>query len=258
MTGAVFPSRLPRDPPPPGPPGRTATRWTDPRIAAAYAERDDAFDRAVVWPALADVVRPREPARASGRPDGFVLDLGCGLGGFAHRLANDEWVRAYAVDASPAMHRLGATRFRDAWIVRTAPDRRGRLPIRTGHCTAAVAHLLLCHLPHPCYVIGVMSEARRVIRAGAPLAVVEPGFYGVPAGGAHWGEPGEEPGDGEPFTAYYRLRSGGTLATTAWRHSPATLARCLAAAGFALREIAPLRAAQAGVSPLLLWRAHAS
>jgi SAM-dependent methyltransferase len=247
---------MPRDLRPDGPDGGPAARWTDPRLAAAYAERDDGFDRTTVWPALARIVRPVLPLRASGRPDGSVLDLGCGLGAFAHRLANDEWTRTYAVDTSPAMHRIGAQRFRDAWIVRTAPDRRGRLPIRPGHCTAAVAHLLLTHLAHPCLIIGVLAEARRVMRAGSPLALVEPYEYGVEAGAVRWGEPGTDPGEAEPFFGYYRLRDGTWLPTAAWRHSPQTIARCLAAAGFAVEEISPLSAA--GSSPLLLWRARAA
>jgi SAM-dependent methyltransferase len=253
----VFPSRLPRDLPPPGPDGRPSTRWTDPRLAAAYAERDDSFDQAVVWPALTEVVRPQQPRRASGRPDGSVLDLGCGLGGFAHRLANEEWTRTYAVDTSPAMHRIGSARFRDAWIIRTAPDSRGRLPIRVGHCTAAVAHLLMTHLAHPCFITGALSEARRVMRTGAPLALVEPGSYGRCDGPVQWGEPGQDPAEAEPFFAYYRLRTGARLAATAWRHSPATIAGCLAAADFAVEEIRPLGPGIVGISPLLLWRARA-
>jgi SAM-dependent methyltransferase len=225
----THPSRLPRDPPPPGPDGRPATRWTDPRVATAYANRDDDVERLVVWPALADAVRPGEPRRVSGRPDGMVLELGCGLGGLAQRLAEEHWLRVYAVDVSPTMHRLGAARFRDAWIVRTLPDRRGRLPLRRAQCTAAVVQRMLLHLVHPCVVTGLLTDARRVLRPGAPIAIVEADTRAAYA-------------DGELYVEHYRLRDGTTLGTTAWRHSPATIASCLASAGFAIEEIRPLPA----------------
>src|SRR5579875_3547501 len=68
----VYPSRLPRDPVPTGYDGLPAARWRDPRIAAAYADRDDALERAVVWPELAEAVRPAQQRRGPGRPDGVV------------------------------------------------------------------------------------------------------------------------------------------------------------------------------------------
>jgi SAM-dependent methyltransferase len=257
------PSRLPRDPPPQGPDERPSTRWTDPRTAAAYALRDPSFDRDVAWPALASAVCPPSPRRTPGRPDGEVLDLGCGLGGLGHRLANEHWMRVHAVDASPAMHRVGAERYRDAWLVRSLPDRRGRLQLRRGQCTAAIVQLLLVHLPHPCHVVGALTEARRVLRPGATLAGVEPGpgTYGGLAGAVQWGEPGDgrpSPGEGMPYVARYRLADGAVLPATAWHHSPAAIADCLRTAGFRLDEISPLpEPAGAGSAALWLFRATA-
>src|SRR6202011_924485 len=112
------PSRLPRDLAPLGTDGRPASRWTDRRVPAAYADRDDDAERRTVWPLLADAVRPAEPRRVSGRPDGVVLELGCGLGGLAQPLADEHWLRVYAVDSSPTMHRLGSARLPDAVGVR--------------------------------------------------------------------------------------------------------------------------------------------
>jgi SAM-dependent methyltransferase len=245
----AHPSRLPRDLAPLGPDGRPATRWTDPRVAAAYANRDDDAERRVVWPLLADAVRPAGPRRVSGRPDGVVLELGCGLGGLAQRLADKHWLRVYAVDSSPTMHRLGATRFRDAWVLRTLPDQRGRLPsLRRAQCTGAIVQRMLLHLAHPCLIIGSMTEARRVLRPGAPLAIVEADT-----------RTGQGPGaDGEAYVEHYRLRDGTMLPTTAWRHSPATIVSCLASAGFVVDEIHPLALpAETGAASLLLYLARA-
>lgn len=264
LLDAARPSRLPRDPDPLGADGRPATRWTDPRTAGAYALRDDTFDRAVAWPALVEAVVPREPRRVSGRPDGEVLDLGCGLGGIGHMLANEHWLRVHAVDISPTMHRLGAARYRDAWLVRSLPDRGGRLQLRRGQCTAAIIQLLLVHLSHPCLVVGALSEARRVLRPGSALAAIEPGpgTYGHEAGAVRWGELGHAdggaPAQGEPYVARYRLADGADLPVTAWRYSPDTLAECLRTAGFRLDEIRPLpKPPESGTAPLWLYRATA-
>ena len=258
---AARPSRLPRDPLPLGADGRPATRWTDPRTAAAYALRAGSYDRDVAWPALVAAVAPREPRRVSGRPDGEVLDLGCGLAGIGHILANEHWLRVHAVDVSPTMHRLGAERYRDAWLVRSLPDRGGRLQLRGGQCTAAIIQLLLVHLAHPCLVVGALSEARRVLRPGSVLAAIEPGpgTYGHTAGEVRWGEPdSDSPGDGSPYVARYLLADGADLPVTAWHYSPETLAECLHTAGFRLDEIRPLHAsAEDGSAPLWLYRATA-
>jgi len=256
---AARPSRLPRDPVPLGADGCPATRWTDPRTAAAYALRGGSYDRTVAWPALVAAVAPGEPRRVSGRPDGEVLDLGCGLAGIGHLLANEHWLRVHAVDISPTMHRLGAERYRDAWLVRSLPDRGGRLQLRRGQCTAAIIQLLLTHLSHPCLIVGALSEARRVLRPGSTLAAIEPGpgTYGHVAGEVQWGvSNSDSPEDGSPYVARYLLGDGTDLPVTAWHYSPDTLAECLHTAGFQLDEISPLYSPGEGKSaPLWLYRA---
>lgn len=253
LTPYAYPSRLPRERLPPGPDGRPATRWTDPRIVAAYARRDDSLDRIAVWPALADSLRTAHPRRTAGRPNGAVLDLGCGLGGFARYLVERNWVRVRAVDRSPAIHRLGEVLHRDAWIHRSLPRRDGSLALPPNECSGAACSLLLVHLPHACMITGMLSEARRVLQPGAPLAVAEP------AGLIGWRRNDPDVPFGAAYVARYPLLDGTHLSVTAWRHSPAGIAGCLASSGFALDEIVPLTPpGRAESGELMLYRAHAA
>ena len=180
------------------------------------------------------------------------VDVGAGGGDVTVALAEvvGRDGRVYAVDSSPTMHRLGATRFRDAWVLRTLPDQRGRLPsLRRAQCTGAIVQRMLLHLAHPCLIVGSMTEARRVLRPGAPLAIVEADTRTGQGSGA----------DGEPYVEHYRLRDGTTLPTTAWRHSPATIVSCLASAGFVVDEIHPLAVpAEADAASILLYLARAA
>jgi len=248
------------------------TRWTDPRVAGIYARRDESLDRSLLWPLLADLVRPAEPRRDTGTPDAEVLELGSGLGGLSHLLATTQWTRAYAVDLSPAVHRAGVQRYQDDWVKRILPSRSSwRFPLADELCTGAVSQFLLLHLRYPAEVIGVLSEARRVLRRGAPLVLLEPAGHGGPAGtvqwgGSRWGEPrqgsawaGPQPEEGQPFLAHYRLRGGATFSASAWHHTPAALAGCLRRCGFRLADITPLAVPGSHDTepPFHLWQAVA-
>ena len=242
-------------------------------MANAYARRDESLDRSLLWPLLAEQVQPVDGQRATGRPDAEILELGSGLGGLSHLLATTQWTRAHALDLSPAIHRAGVHRYSDDWVSRILPSRSSwRFPLNNQQCTGAVAQFLLLHLRHPAEVIGVLSEARRVLRAGSQLVLLEPGGHGGPAGtvqwgGPRWGEPaadapgrsGPAPEEGQAFLAHYRLRGGATFSASAWHHSPAALADCLRCCGFRVVEITPLAVPGAGTGepPFHLWRAIA-
>lgn len=242
-------------------------------MASAYARREESLDRSLLWPLLAEQLSPFDPQRATGRPDAEVLELGSGLGGLSHLLATTQWTRAYAMDLSPAIHRAGVHRYQDDWVERILPGRKSwRLPLNNQQCTGAVAQFLLLHLRHPAEIICVLSEARRVLRVGAPLILLEPAGPGGPAGtvqwgGPRWGEPAPDaPGrssprwaEGQGFLAHYRLRGGATFSAGAWHHSPAALADCLRRCGFRVVEITPLAVPETSNDQpsFHLWRAVA-
>lgn len=236
------------------------TRWTDPRLAAAYATRLDHLDRQAAWPALTTLLTDPHPRHGLGRPDATILELGSGPGHYARHLAEHHWTATYAVDISPAIHRHGAEHLRDAWIHRTLPQRDGSLPLRRCQCTAALAHLLFCHIRHPAHILALLTETRRVLRPRAPLAIVQPGEHGRDFQLLRYGDPGRPPDEPEPGTPYpidYTLTDGSRLRTTAYHHPPELLADLIDRAGFHLEAISPLPLPANGGSPFTLWSAYA-
>lgn len=240
-------------------PAPAPTRWTDPRLAEAYATRLDLLDRDAAWPALTPLLTAPEPRHGLGRPDATVLELGSGPGHHARHLADEHWTATYAVDISPAIHRYGAQHVRDAWIRRTIPHRDGTLPLRRCQCTAALAHLLICHIEQPAHILALLTEARRVLRPAANLVLVEPGELGRDFQLLRYGDPdaATTPRPGEPYPIDYTLPDATRLRTTAYRHTPQLLAELIARAGFHLDEIRPLPLPACGGAPFTLWLAHA-
>ena len=229
------------------------TRWTDPRLAAAYATRLDHLDRDAAWPQLTALLTNPAPRRGLGRPDATVLELGSGPGHYARYLAEHHWTATYAVDISPAIHRHGQQHVRDAWIHRTLLHRDGSLPLRRCQCTAALAHLLFCHIQRPAHILALLTEARRVLRPESPLAIVEPGEHGRDFQLLRYGHPDRTPG--APYPIDYTLADTTRLRTTAYHHPPELLAELIDRAGFHLDLISPLPAQ--GGTPFTLWTAHA-
>jgi SAM-dependent methyltransferase len=244
-------------------PELTPTRWTDPRVAAAYATRLDGLDRGTAWPRLTELLTVPVPHRGLGRPDATVLDLGSGPGHYARHLAEHHWTATYALDISPAVHRHGAQTVRDVWIHRIMPARDGSLPLRSCQCTGALAHLLICHVREPAHILALLTETRRVLRPGSPLALVEPGDHGHDFHTLRYGHHDRPPAalaPGEAFPVDYALADGTRLRTTAYHHPPNLLAALIERAGFSLlgrripeRLLAPAHAA----APFTFWTARA-
>ena len=236
------------------------TRWTDPVLATAYATRRDGLDRDTAWPHLTELLTSPRPRHGLGRPDSTILDLGSGPGHYAHHLAQHHWTATYAVDISPAAHRHGEHHLRDAWIHRVLPDRDGSLPLRRCQCTGALAHLLLCHISHSAHILALLTEAHRVLRPEAPLAIVEPGQHGHDFQTLSYGHPdrpAEELEFAEPYPVDYTLADGSRLRTTAYHHPPELLAELIDRAGFRLDDTSPQPLPAHGGTAFTLWTARA-
>jgi SAM-dependent methyltransferase len=98
-----------------------------------------------------------------------ILDLGCGPGHFAERLAN--WLpaaRITALDLDERMLALARQRLaQQATVIRAAAEQTG-LPAES--FDFVIARLLLQHAPDPLRVIG---EAQRILKPGGKLVITD-------------------------------------------------------------------------------------
>jgi SAM-dependent methyltransferase len=111
-----------------------------------------------------------EPALAAlASPDITALDLGCGTGANLARLA--PWVRrAIGVDREPAMLRAAAERLAHLPHVTLLEGPLESLPLDDATVDLALCTLVLHHVDDPAQAL---AEARRVLRPGGRLAVVD-------------------------------------------------------------------------------------
>jgi ubiquinone/menaquinone biosynthesis C-methylase UbiE len=170
----------------------------------ALTMRERAFRRALIAAVLA------------GAPPRFVLDMGCGTGSFAKRLAtSDRSVRVLGVDGDEAVLALArekCARFGER--VRFSSGLAGELPVESGSVDVVVASLLLHHLS-PGDKHEALREARRVLVPAGRLVI------------ADWGRPRD------PMThaGFLLLRLLDGFSNTA-DHAAGRLPSLLADAGF--------------------------
>jgi ubiquinone/menaquinone biosynthesis C-methylase UbiE len=184
--------------------GRTGlTALYDPLVALTMRER--AFRRALIAAVL-----------GGGRPR-VVLDMGCGTGSVASRLAEaDTQVQVLGVDGDEAVLALArekCARFGER--VRFTKGMAGALPMESASVDVAVASLLLHHLS-PGAKRQALAEARRVLAPAGRLVI------------ADWGRPQ----DPLAHAGFLMLRLLDGFANTA-DHAAGRLPSLLARAGFA-------------------------
>jgi SAM-dependent methyltransferase len=112
-----------------------------------YLEGTNAFDVAL------EAVRRADPGR--------VLEVGCGMGEFAERVARELGAEVVATDLSPRMVELTAGRGLDARLADVQD-----LPFEDCEFDCVVANWMLYHVPD---LDRALVELRRVLRAGGTL-----------------------------------------------------------------------------------------
>ena len=102
-------------------------------------------------------------------PASTVADLGCGTGQFAEAVAPFV-ARVIAVDESAAMLRAAKSRLRDADNIEVRQGTLEALPIDKRSVDVAVLSLVLPYVAQP---VPVLAEARRVLRPGGRLLIID-------------------------------------------------------------------------------------
>jgi SAM-dependent methyltransferase len=115
-----------------------------------FREGPDAFDVAF------DAVVDAEPRR--------VLEVGCGMGNFAERVARETSAEVVATDLSQRMVELARERGLDARVADVQA-----LPFADGEFDCAVANAMLYHVEDP---DRALAELARVLAAGGRLVAV--------------------------------------------------------------------------------------
>jgi 2-polyprenyl-3-methyl-5-hydroxy-6-metoxy-1,4-benzoquinol methylase len=115
-----------------------------------FREGPDAFDTAF------EAVAELEPRR--------VLEVGCGMGNFAERLARQTSAEVVATDLSPRMVELARERGLDARVADVQ-----ELPFDDGEFDCAVANAMLYHVED---LDRALSELARVLEPGGKLVAV--------------------------------------------------------------------------------------
>ena len=156
---------------------RTSNDMTDrDAVRDQYAREDNLETRRSVWQPAADGRDPVEIALAVARASAprRILEIGCGTGGFAARLADQHPDAALlATDQSPRFVELTAARGVEARVA-DATD----LPFEDDSFDLVAAMWMLYHVPD----LGLaLAEVRRVLRPGGRFLAVTNGDEHVAA-----------------------------------------------------------------------------
>ncbi|CAM5243787.1 hypothetical protein SXANM310S_04126 [Streptomyces xanthochromogenes] len=205
-----------------------ARAWSGREGARAFAAVDAATDWLVGYPFVFRALA------AASRTGGSLLDFGCGPGTVAEHAARRLGMRIIGVDASPEMLALARERGTPGaeYHVVTA----GRADGLSDACAdAAMCNHVLASLPDERTVLAVFGEIHRLLRPGAPLALLttDPACSGVEYASLRVGEPGVVYGPGQALTVRLRRTDGTwqTMPNHAW--PPAAISALLERAGFA-------------------------
>ncbi|GAA3141940.1 methyltransferase domain-containing protein [Streptomyces rameus] len=202
--------------------------WDGSAAADAYRHRDMRLAEQLIFPA----VLRRLAGRAG--PGRLALDVGCGTGAVAMRLAEaGEWA-VQALDPSADMLGVARSDRPHPRVSYRLFDGRNLDWLGDGSVDAAVCCLVYCTDPDDGRLAGLTAEIRRVLRPGAPylLADLNPAATGVAFSTVRHGEPKAVYGDGDTVPTLLRLRDGTTMTGATYYRSLDRYRSFLTEAGF--------------------------
>ncbi|MEU4347661.1 class I SAM-dependent methyltransferase [Streptomyces sp. NPDC023838] len=177
--------------------------WSGHEGAEAFAAVEAATDWLLGYPFVFRALA------GAGREDGVLLDFGCGPGRVAGRAARVLGMRIIGVDASPEMLALAREEGTPGAEYHLVADGRvGGLP--DACADAAMCNHVLASLPDERTVLEVFTEIHRLLRPGAPFALLttDPACAGIEYASLRVGEPGVTYGPGDPMPVRLRRTDG--------------------------------------------------
>ncbi|MET9604275.1 class I SAM-dependent methyltransferase [Streptomyces sp. NPDC006512] len=198
----------------PGPAGDGGgAAWSGSEGAQAFAAVEAATDWLLGYPFVFRALSDRIGAGS------VLVDYGCGPGKVADRAARRLGAYVIGVDTSPEMLDLARDGARAVAEFHLVED--GRVTALADGCADAVmCNHVLASLPTREAVLAVFTEIRRLLRPGAPFALLstDPARSGTAYASLRIGEAGEEYGPGDPLTVRL-LRTDGSwqeMSNHAW------------------------------------------
>ncbi|MEU1409718.1 class I SAM-dependent methyltransferase [Streptomyces sp. NPDC005728] len=203
--------------------------WDTSAAADAYRGRDMRLAEKLVFPNVLQRL-----GRSPGSPDRLVLDIGCGTGAVAARVADTgEWT-VQALDLSKDMLDIARADRPHPRISYRLFDGRTLSWLADDSVEAAVCCLVYCTDPDDDRLAALTAEIHRVLRPGAPylLADLNPAATGVAFSTLQQGEPGAVYTDGDTVPTLLRLLDGTTMTSATHYRSLDHYRSFLTEAGF--------------------------
>ncbi|MFJ9817444.1 class I SAM-dependent methyltransferase [Streptomyces sp. NPDC101151] len=202
--------------------------WDTSPAADAYRDRDIRLAEQLIFPALL------QRLGSGAGPDRLVLDIGCGTGAVAARLAGaGEWA-VQALDPSADMLDIARADRPHPRISYRLFDGRTLSWLADNSVHAAVCCLVYCTDPDNDRLAALTAEIHRVLRPGAPylLADLNPAATGLAFSTLRHGEPGAVYADGDTVATLLRLRDGSAMTSVTHYRSLDRYRSFLTEAGF--------------------------
>ncbi|WP_435590951.1 class I SAM-dependent methyltransferase [Nocardia sp. bgisy118] len=174
---------------------REPTAWTSSEVADDFVRWDDTVGWLLGYPFVFAALRLEQPDVTA------LLDLGCGPGHVARRVAEEHDVDVHAVDISPAMLAIARTHYRHPRVTCHLMTGSKLAFLPDASMDAVMSCFVFVCVPERQQLQDMVAEVRRVLRPGGRFALLNahPGHTGVAFDSFQIGRPGVDYQPGDPM-----------------------------------------------------------